>query len=281
MINSIIWDVSPEIFSIGPITVRWYGVLFALGIVASYYTLYYIFVSEKLPQLMLDKFAVWAVLATVIGARLGHVFFYDWGYYSEHPSEILMVWHGGLASHGATIGLILVVVLFCFKYKVPYLWLFDRMAVIVPIAAASIRFGNLMNSEIFGHPTSLPWGFVFKRSDEYSDFPLKDIPACHPTQLYEGFIYLALFFVMVLWYRNRKGAIQGGLFVGVMLIVIFVSRFFIEYIKNVQVIKEQEMIINIGQKLSIPFVILGLAFIVIALVRKTIPVVQPPKVFTK
>lgn len=272
MINSIIWDISPEIFSIGPLTVRWYGLFFAFGIVASYYTLHYIFVSEKLPQMMLDKFAVWAVLATVIGARLGHVFFYDWDYYAENPGEILKVWHGGLASHGATIGLILVVILFCYKYKVPFLWLFDRMAVIVPIAAASIRFGNLMNSEMIGTPTSAPWAFVFTSEDL--------IPR-HPSQLYEALVYLTLYLVMFLWYRKSKGAIQGGLFVGVMFLVIFVARFFIEYIKIDQVEFEKDMVINMGQQLSIPFVLLGLAFIVIALVRKKIPVVQPPKAFNK
>lgn len=272
MINSIVWDISPEIFSIGPLTVRWYGLLFALGIVGSYYTLHYIFVAEKLPQMMLDKFAVWAVLATVIGARLGHVLFYDWDYYAENPGEILKVWHGGLASHGATIGLILVVILFCYKYKVPFLWLFDRMAVIVPIAAASIRLGNLMNSEMIGTPSLAPWAFVFTSEDL--------IPR-HPSQLYEALVYLTLYLIMVLWYRRSKGAIQGGLFVGVMFLVIFVARFFIEFIKIDQVEFEKDMTINMGQQLSIPFVLLGLAFIVIALVRKSTPVVQPPKAFNK
>jgi phosphatidylglycerol---prolipoprotein diacylglyceryl transferase len=279
MINSIIWNANPEIFSIGPLSVRWYGLLFALGIVASYYTLQYIFKKEKLPQTMLDKFAVWAVLATVIGARLGHVLFYEPEYFFAHPSEILMVWHGGLASHGATIGLILTVIIFSLKYKIPMLWLFDRMAVIVPVAAGSIRLGNLMNSEIFGHATNLPWGFVFKRADEYSNLPLKDIPACHPTQLYEALVYFSLFIAMVLWYRHKKGAIQGGLFVGVMFLVIFVARFFIEFIKNTQVGFEEGMALNMGQLLSIPFILLGLLFIFLAFKLKYIPKITTPKQF--
>lgn len=273
MINSIIWNANPEIFSIGPLSIRWYGLLFALGIVASYYTLQYIFKKEKLPQAMLDKFAVWAVVATVVGARLGHVLFYEPEYFFAHPAEILMVWHGGLASHGATIGLILVVIIFSLKYKIPMLWLFDRMAVIVPVAAGSIRLGNLMNSEIYGHSTDLPWGFVFKNAS-----PPETI-ACHPTQLYEALVYFTLFIAMIMWYRYKKGAIQGGLFVGVMFLVIFVARFFIEFIKNTQVDFEQGMALNMGQLLSIPFILLGLLFIFLAFKLKNTPKVEIPKQF--
>jgi len=275
MINSIIWSVSPEIFSIGPLTIRWYGLLFALGIVGSYYTLQYIFTKEKLPQTMLDKYAIWAVLGTVVGARLGHVLFYEPAYYFSHPAEIFMVWHGGLASHGATLGLILVVILFCVKYKMPVLWLFDRMAVIVPVAAGSIRLGNLMNSEIYGHSTTLPWGFTFVKA-----IPPETIP-CHPTQLYEALVYFSLFISMVLWYRYKKGQILGGLFVGVMFLVIFIARFFIEFIKNTQVDFEQGMILNMGQWLSIPFILLGVLFIIIAIKFKRIPVAKAPKEFVK
>lgn len=275
MINSIIWSVSPEIFSVGPLTVRWYGLLFALGIVGSYYTLQYIFTKEKLPQTMLDKYAIWAVLGTVVGARLGHVLFYEPAYYFSHPAEIFMVWHGGLASHGATLGLILVVILFCVKYKMPFLWLFDRMAVIVPVAAGSIRLGNLMNSEIYGHSTTLPWGFTFVNAS-----PPENIP-CHPTQLYEALVYFSLFISMVLWYRYKKGQILGGLFVGVMFLVIFIARFFIEFIKNTQVDFEQGMILNMGQWLSIPFILLGIFFIIIAIKFKRIPVAKTPKEFVK
>lgn len=267
MINTILWNVSPIAFEVGPLAIRWYGMLFALGIVGSYYTLQYVFNTEKLPQELLDKFAVWAVLATIIGARLGHVLFYEPGYYLSHPSEILMVWHGGLASHGATIGLILVVLFFCRKYKIPYLWLFDRMAVIVPIAAASIRLGNLMNSEMIGTPSSAPWAFVFT-SEDY-------IPR-HPSQLYEALVYLALFVFMVIWYRMQKGHIKGGLFVGVMFLVIFVARFFIEFIKNNQVDFEENMAINMGQWLSIPFIILGIIFIGIAFKQNSFPKVIIP-----
>lgn len=273
MINSIIWNANPEIFSIGALSIRWYGLLFALGIVASYYTLQYIFKKEKLPQTMLDKFAIWAVVATVVGARLGHVLFYEPEYFFAHPTEILMVWHGGLASHGATIGLILVVIIFSLKYKIPMLWLFDRMAVIVPVAAGSIRLGNLMNSEIYGHHTDLPWGFVFKNAS-----PPETI-ACHPTQLYEALVYFTLFIAMIMWYRHKKGAIQGGLFVGVMFLVIFVARFLIEFIKNTQVDFEQGMTLNMGQILSIPFILLGLLFIFLAFKLKYIPKITIPKQF--
>lgn len=273
MINSIIWNANPEIFSIGPLSIRWYGLLFAGGIVASYYALQYIFNKEKLPQTMLDNYAVWAVVATVIGARLGHVLFYEPEYYFSHPSEILMVWHGGLASHGATLGLILVVILYSLKYKINMLWLFDRMSIIVPVAAGSIRLGNLMNSEIYGHSTNLPWGFVFKNASP------PETVACHPTQLYEALVYFSLFIGMILWYRHKKGEIKGGLFVGVMFIVIFGARFFIEFIKNNQVDFEQGMALNMGQLLSIPFILLGFLFVFLAFKFNHIPKVQTPKQF--
>lgn len=262
MLNTIIWNVNPIAFEVGPLTVRWYGILFAMGIVGSYYTLQYIFRTEKLPQQLLDKFAVWAVLATVIGARLGHVLFYEPSYYFAHPGEILMVWHGGLASHGATIGLIIVVIWFCLKNKISLLWLFDRMAVIVPIAAASIRLGNLMNSEIIGTPTSAPWAFIFVSED--------NIPR-HPSQLYEALVYLSLFAFMLWRYKKSKGVIRGGEFVGIMFLVIFVARFFIEFIKSDQVDFEKGMVLNMGQWLSIPFIIIGITFLIISFTLKSIP----------
>jgi prolipoprotein diacylglyceryl transferase len=272
MINAIIWDVSPVAISVGPFAVRWYGMLFALGIVLCYYIFQYIFKAEKLPPLLLDKYAVWAVLSTVIGARLGHVLFYEPAYYFQHPSEILMIWHGGLASHGATIGLIIYVFWFCYRHGIPYLWLFDRMAIIVSVGSACIRLGNLMNSEIIGTPTNVPWAFIFTSEDM--------IPR-HPSQLYEALVYLSLFIFLFWRYKKVKGEVKGGQFVGIMFLVIFVSRFLIEFIKSDQVDFEKGMLLNMGQWLSIPFVLIGIAFIIISFTHKSIPKVTALKRFPK
>ena len=264
MLTEIIWNADPILFSLGPISVRWYGLCFAIGFLIGYQIVAAMFKHEGAPESWLGILLTFLVIGTIVGARLGHVFFYEWDYYSAHPSEILKIWNGGLASHGGTIGNIIGLFIFSWTVsKKPASWVFDKVVVPVALVAALIRFGNLMNSEIYGAYTSLPWGFIFVRNGE-------TLPA-HPTQLYEGGCYLLLFGLLMWMYWKRNAEERPWLLTGVFFLVTFASRFFIEYLKNVQVASEFEMIekygMNLGQMLSIPFILLGIGLIIYALVR--------------
>lgn len=264
MLTEIIWNADPILFSLGPISVRWYGLCFAIGFLIGYQIVAAMFKHEGAPESWLGILLTFLVIGTIVGARLGHVFFYEWDYYSAHPSEILKIWNGGLASHGGTIGNIIGLFIFSWTVsKKPASWVFDKVVVPVALVAALIRFGNLMNSEIYGAYTSLPWGFIFVRNGE-------TLPA-HPTQLYEGGCYLLLFGLLMWMYWKRNAEERPWLLTGVFFLVTFASRFFIEYLKNVQVASEFDMIekygMNLGQMLSIPFILLGIGLIIYALVR--------------
>ena len=252
------WNVSPEIFSIGPVHVRWYGLLFAVGFLFGYNHGEKMFKHENIDLKWLESLFIYLVVATVIGARLGHVLFYGWDYYSQHPIEILYVWDGGLASHGGVLGIIIAMVLWS-KYvsKRSILWVLDRVVVPSIFVGALIRLGNLMNSEIYGMPTTLPWGFIFERNQE--------TVAKHPTQIYEALSYLVTFGVMLYMYWKTKAKDYQGLLVGVFFVMVFSARFFIEFIKEEQEAFEQGMSLNMGQLLSIPFVLTGISLIVRAL----------------
>ncbi len=249
ILESIIWDVNPDIFSLGPLTVRWYGLLFASGFVFGYIILTNVFKQEKVPQNLLDTLTTYMVVGTVVGARLGHCLFYEPAYYLSNPLKILKIWEGGLASHGAAVGILIAIWLFSRKYKKPYLWSTDRVALVVALAGFFIRMGNLMNSEIYGVETSMPWGFVFVRWGE-------TLPK-HPTQIYEALSYLLIFILLISIYRKKWPNIKDGYFSGLFLITIFSVRFFIEFIKESQVSFEESMTLNMGQILSIPLVLLG------------------------
>ncbi|MFZ4706227.1 MAG: prolipoprotein diacylglyceryl transferase [Bacteroidales bacterium] len=244
----ITWSVSPEMFSIGPITLRWYGLLFALSFVIGYIIMQRFFSKENLPITLLDELATYMIIATVVGARLGHVLFYEPESYFSHPLDILKIWEGGLASHGAAVGIMIALYFFARKNHKPYLWAFDRVVIVVALAAFFIRTGNLMNSEIFGKPTNLPWAFIFTR--------VSDIPR-HPTQIYEGLCYLATFFFLLYYYYKKNGNPRTGSIFGIFLIMIFGVRIFIEFLKEPQVGFENNLTFNMGQMLSVPFVILG------------------------
>ena len=212
----------------------------------------------------------------MVGARLGHVFFYQWDYYSQHPLKILATWEGGLASHGGAIGIIIAVLLYSrFVTRRNPLWTFDRLTVAIALVGGLIRIGNLMNSEIFGHATTLPWGFMFPRSTEWHVF--YEGVACHPTQLYEALTYFALFGLMMWMYWSRNAGERGGLLFGTFLIGVFGSRFCIEFIKNPQVAFEADMALNMGQLLSIPFVLLGVGLVVYALKRPRVKISYPDR----
>lgn len=258
ILNSINWNVDPEIFSLGPIHVRYYGLLFAMGFMLGYYILERMFKSEGIKQEWLDKLFMYVVIATIVGARLGHVIFYGWEYYSQNPGDIIKVWEGGLASHGGAIGILIALYYYSKKVtKKSMIWTLDRLVVPVALTAVFIRLGNLMNSEIYGHATDLPWGFVFERRGE--------TVAKHPTQLYEALCYLITFVVTFFTYWKTKAKEKQGLIFGIFLIGIFGSRFFIEYVKEVQEKFEEGMTFNMGQLLSVPFVIAGAYYIYKAL----------------
>ena len=258
MILSVNWDVSPVLFSLGSFQVRYYGLLFIAGFYLGYYMFRNFFRRENKPLELLDTLLWTLMICTIVGARLGHVLFYQPDYYLAHPGEILKVWHGGLASHGGTIAIMIGMWWFVKKYgrkhNFGYIWLLDRLAVATAFAAMFIRLGNLMNSEIYGHETSLPWGFVFLQNGE--------TVAKHPTQLYEALCYFATGVILYAIYKYALPKIKEGLLLGIFFIGIFLSRFFIEFVKENQVGFEEGMTLNMGQLLSIPFVLLGVFLIV-------------------
>jgi prolipoprotein diacylglyceryl transferase len=254
----ISWAPDPEIFRIGGLAVRWYGVLFALGFVFGYIILLRMFRKEGIPQKLLDSLTTFMIIGTLIGARLGHCLFYEPDYFLSHPGKILAVWEGGLASHGAAIGIILALIIFSVAYKRPFLWVIDRIVIVVALAGCLIRIGNLMNSEIFGHVTQLPWGFIFRKASN----PLEATDPRHPTQIYEALSYLLIFFYLIWHYYRKDGKPAPGFLFGMFLILIFGIRFLIEFLKEPQVGFEAGMDLNMGQLLSIPFIIAGIVFAV-------------------
>lgn len=259
-LDFITWNADPVLFHLGSLQVRWYGLMFAIGFLAGYKIVERMFKHEGAPERWLGILLIWLGLGTVIGARLGHCLFYEWGYYSQHPMEILYVWQGGLASHGGTIGCILTVILFSvFTTKRSPIWTFDRIVVPTALVAGLIRLGNLFNSEIYGHHTDLPWGFIFVRDGQ-------TLPS-HPTQLYEAGVYFLLFALLMWMYWKRNEEERPGLLFGTFMVVCFASRFLIEFVKNDQEAFEADMTLNMGQLLSIPFVLVGLFFIIRAMRR--------------
>ena len=254
------WNVSPEIFSLGPIHVRWYGLLFAIGFLFGYNHGEKMFKFEGIDLKWLESLFIYLIVATVVGARLGHVIFYGWDYYSQHPIEIFYIWQGGLASHGGVLGIIVAMVIWSNKVsKRSIIWVLDRVVVPSILVAALIRLGNLMNSEIYGIQTSLPWGFIFERNHE-------TVPK-HPTQLYEALAYLLTFIVIQYMYWKTKAKDYQGMLVGVFFIMVFTARFFVEFIKEDQESFEAGMALNMGQLLSIPFIIAGIILIVRSIQR--------------
>ena len=257
--GAINWDVNPEIFRIGDFAVRWYGLLFASGFFFGYLIFMRFFKKEGLSADLLDKLTIYMALGTVIGARLGHCLFYEPDYYLSNPVEILKIWRGGLASHGAAIGILIALWLWVRKFKMSFIWIIDRIVVVVALAGAFIRLGNLMNSEIYGVETSLPWGFVYIRN-------LEVVPK-HPTQIYEALTYFLVFVMLLVIYYKTNAKPRSGMLFGIFLILVFGMRFLIEFIKEDQVDFEAGMALNMGQWLSIPFALLGAGILVWSLRR--------------
>ena len=258
----ITWTANPALYD-GAIQIRWYGLFFAIGFIVGYSMMERMYRHEQLNVKWLDSLFIYVVVGMVLGARLGHCLFYEWDFYSQHPIEILKVWKGGLASHGGAIGILIAIWIYSRRVtRRSMLFTLDRLVVPVALVAALIRTGNLMNHEIYGHETSLPWGFRFiENLPEWMDgaAPVFTAPS-HPTQLYEALCYLLLFGLLLYLYWRRNAEEREGLIFGIFLIGIFLSRFFIEFIKNDQVAFEASMTLNMGQWLSVPFVAVGVYF---------------------
>lgn len=263
---SIVWDFNPVLVSIGGFEIRYYSLMWAAALLVGGWIFSYFCKKEGRPQSLSDSAFLYIALGTMIGARVGHCLFYEPEYYLLKPWAIITeIRNGGLASHGATIGIITAIWLCSRKNRVPVMWMTDRLGVIAPISGALIRFGNLFNSEIIGHQTDVPWGFKFMRL--YRGLPAEQVPACHPTQLYEALCYIATFLVLWWMYHKTDAPRRRGLMFGVALIGIFLTRFFIEFVKINQVAFEEGMSLNMGQWLSLPFVALGVLSVWYALSR--------------
>lgn len=274
MLQYITWTANPNLID-SVVTVRWYGLMFAIGFLVGYEIMSRMFRRENAPESWLPSLFFFVVIATIVGARLGHVLFYDFHhYFVEHPEDIIKVWEGGLASHGGVLGIMLAIWIYSrYVTKRPMLWTFDRIVVPTGLVAALIRIGNLMNHEIYGGPTTLPWGFRFiKNINAYmlGAEPVFTEP-CHPTQIYEALCYLAIFALCMYMYWCRNCQRREGLIFGTFMAVLFTARFVIEYIKNVQepweITLRDTIGLDMGQLLSIPFIVLGVVLVVRALRR--------------
>ena len=265
-ILSVTWNVDPIIFKIGALTLRWYSLLFVAGFPLGYWLFTKFYKREGVDTKLLEPLLYALLIGTIVGARLGHCLFYEPAYYlsREHWVEIFMPWRGGLASHGGAIGVMLAVWWYVHRYGkkngFDILWVFDRLVICVAFAGCLIRLGNLFNSEIYGDVTDLPWGFIFVRRGE-------TLPK-HPTQIYESLTYLLLGLYLLWDYNKNLDRRYRGWYFGMFFLVCFGMRFLIEFIKEPQVGFEEDMVLNMGQLLSIPFIIAGIALIVQAYVRK-------------
>jgi phosphatidylglycerol---prolipoprotein diacylglyceryl transferase len=255
-LSYITWNVGPDLLNLGPITVRWYGLLFAMAFIVGYKIFQWMYKRENKPESDIEQLALYMILGVVIGARLGHVLFYNPSYYFNNPLEILMVWKGGLASHGASIGILIAIYFYVKKKNVSFLWQMDRIVIVVAIGGSFIRLGNLFNSEIIGKPAEVPWAFIFTRVD--------NIPR-HPAQLYESIGYIIIFIILILLYKNKGRKLNEGYLFGLFLILLFSFRFFVEFFKEVQEPFEAGMVLDMGQILSIPFIILGVILLIYSL----------------
>lgn len=258
MLSYITWTVDPNLVTIGPATIRWYGLMWALGFFIGYGIESKIYKREGMTDQHMEKLFYFMMFGTVIGARIGHCFFYEANYYLSHVSEVLCVWKGGLSSHGGACGILIALWIFS-KYvaKKNFIWVMDRIVVPVAFCGACIRFGNLMNHEIYGHATDVPWAFRFITNIhrwQNGAEPIFSAPS-HPTQIYEVLYCLVTFAVVLFLYWRTNARKFEGFIYGVFLIGIFLTRFLLEFIKNSQEDFEDDMLLNIGQLLSLPLVI--------------------------
>ena len=259
--DHFIWNVNPNILEFGPVQLRWYGLLFVGSFFLGLMLLQWVYKREGKDPSVLDNLLIYVMVGAVIGARLMHCFAYEPEFYLSHPLEILKVWKGGLASHGGLLGVLIALYLFSKKYNESYMWLISRIAMPGALTAAFVRFGNLFNSEILGLPTDKPWAIIFPRVDM--------IPR-HPVQLYEAFAYLFLLFILVSVYKKVKPAFATKILPGIFLTYMFIVRFLLEYTKTRQADYSTSLPFTTGQMLSIPFIIIGITWIIWAIRQRTV-----------
>ncbi len=243
-----VWSANPIAFSFGNIHVFWYGILFAIAIFSGLEFMKRVYRLEGKDENTIEMLFIYAVIGIVVGARLGHCLFYDPAYYLSHPLKIFAVWEGGLASHGGGIGVLVALYLGSKKYKIEFIWLIDRLVIPTALFGFFVRMGNFMNSEIVGKPTDVPWAIVFTRVDNLSR---------HPTQLYEAFSYLIIFFILTFVYKKYYQKLKYGFIFGLFLVLVFSVRFLVEFVKTKQADYTLGIGLNTGQLLSIPFLLLG------------------------
>jgi len=270
-IDYINWNIDPEIINLFGISLRYYGVLFVSGLVLCVYILTWIFKTEDIPFANLDKLTIYGIIGILVGARLGHCLFYEPSYYLSHPLEMILpisfppeggikfIGYQGLASHGGVLGLLIALYFYSRKTKQSMIDIIDLIAVVAGLGFGFIRLGNFMNSEIIGIPTIQPWGVIFERVD--------NVPR-HPAQLYEAIFYFTIFAIMMILYKKLRYRLKNGFFFGLATVLFVTARFIIEFVKENQVGFEDAMTLNMGQLLSIPFIILGIGFIIYGL-KKT------------
>lgn len=261
LMNFVLWTPDPELFSIGGFSIRYYSLMWAIGLAFAYFFVRWLYKDQRIPEKLFDPLFIYCFFGVLIGARLGHCIFYDWNYYSHHIAEMILpiqftdkgvrfTGYQGLASHGGAIGLIIALWLYVRKTKVNFLTVLDNIGLAAPATGCCIRIGNLMNSEIVGKVTDVPWAFIF---------PREGMEPRHPAQLYEAIAYLLFFFIGFFIYKKYKNRLHKGFFFGLCLTLVFTFRFFIEFVKAPQEAFEVGMTLNMGQWLSVPFVILGVA----------------------
>jgi len=249
----LIWNIDPLFIEFGFLKIRWYGLMFATGFALSFMTMQWMYQREGKNIEELDTLLWYMAVATIVGARLGHTLLYDPAYYLSHPLKILAIWEGGLASHGATVGIILALYFYRRKFGDSFIWLLDRVPVPTALAGACIRIGNFFNSEILGTPTDSVFGVVFARIDS--------LPR-HPVQLYEAFSYFLIYLISIQIYKKATEKGLSGFIFGCFFTMLFVARFVLEYFKTEQAMYDNGSLLNTGQLLSIPFILIGLGFIV-------------------
>ncbi len=270
ILNYISWSPDPEIVNVFGFSIRYYGLLFASGLILCIYILGWIFKKEGISPENLDKLSIFGVIGILAGARIGHCLLYESSYYFSHPLEIILpikflteggvkfIGYQGLASHGGAFGLIVALILYSRKTKHSILDTIDLIAVVTALGGGFIRLANLMNSEIIGIPTRKPWGFIFERVDHV---------ARHPAQLYEALSYFLIFIITITLYKTKRDQLRNGFFFGLTLVLIFTARFLIEFVKERQVAFEENMKLDMGQILSIPYIIVGVGFIIYGITR--------------
>jgi prolipoprotein diacylglyceryl transferase len=264
------WDLDPEIINILGISLRYYGLFFVSGLILCIYILGWIFKKEKIPSEYLEKLSIYGLIGILVGARLGHCLFYQPSYYFSHPLEMILpiiflptggikfIGFQGLASHGGGLGLIIALIFYARKTKQSIINTIDLIAIVTALGGGFIRLANFMNSEIIGTQTSKPWGIIFERVD--------NVPR-HPAQLYEAISYFLIFGLMIILYKTNRDKLRNGFFFGLVLVLIFTARFFIEFVKERQVAFEENLKLDMGQLLSIPYILIGIGFIIYGITR--------------